>query len=46
MSTHNICFRGEIRKISALSTLVGPLPGSWLAACVADLTPNLKVYLS
>ena len=24
---------------------MGPLPGSWLAACMADLTPDLQVYL-
>ena len=28
------------------STSVGPLPGSWLAACIADLTPDLQVCLS
>ena len=27
----------------AMSTSVGPLPGSWLAACMADLTPDLQV---
>ena len=32
-------YRGNIHS-------VGPLPGSWLAACMADLTPDLKVYLS
>ena len=28
----------------ALSTSVGPLPGSWLAACIADHTPDLQVF--
>ena len=28
------------------STSVGPLPGNWLAACLADLTPDLQVCLS
>ena len=32
-------YRGNIHS-------VGPLSGSWLAACMADLTPDLKVYLS
>ena len=30
----------------ASSTSVGPLPGNWLAACIADLTPDLQVLLS
>ena len=30
----------------ATSTSVGPLPGRWLAACMADLTPDLQVCLS
>ena len=30
----------------ATSTSVGPLPGSWLAARMADLTPDLQVCLS
>ena len=30
----------------ATSTSVDPLPGRWLAACMADLTPDLKVCLS
>ena len=25
---------------------MGPLPGNWLAACIADLTPDLQVSLS
>ena len=25
----------------ASSTSVGPLPGNWVAACIADLTPDL-----
>ena len=28
------------------STSVGPLPGNWLAAHIADLTPDLQVLLS
>ena len=28
------------------SKSAGPLPDSWLAACMADLTPDLQVYLS
>ena len=24
----------------------GPFPGNWLAACMADLTPDLQVCLS
>ena len=27
-------------------TSVGPLPGSWLALRIADVTPNLQVFLS
>ena len=30
----------------ASSTSVGPFPGNWLAACIADLTPDLQVLLS
>ncbi|RUS73219.1 hypothetical protein EGW08_019020 [Elysia chlorotica] len=30
----------------ATSTSVDPLPGSWLAARMADLTPDLQVFLS
>ena len=30
----------------AISTTVGPLPGNWLAARMADLTPDLQVSLS
>ena len=33
-------YRGDNIHIS------GPLPGSWFAACMADLAPNLQVYLS
>ena len=32
--------------IGAISTTVGPLPGNWLAARMADLTPDLQVSLS
>ena len=32
--------------ITDLSHLWAPLPGSWLAAHMADLTPDLQVYLS
>ena len=28
----------------ATSTSVGSLPGSWLAACMADLTPDLQIW--
>ena len=30
----------------ASSTSVGPFPGNWLAARIADLTPDLQVLLS
>ena len=30
----------------ASPTLVGSLPGNWLAACIADLTPGIQVILS
>ena len=30
----------------ASSTSVGPFPGNWLAAHIADLTPDLQVLLS
>ena len=32
--------------MGATSTSVGPLPGSWFAALMADLTPGLQVCLS
>ena len=32
--------------IGDISTTVGPLPGNWLAARMADLTPDLQVSLS
>ena len=32
--------------IGATSTSVGPLPDSWLAARMADLTPDLHIFLS
>ena len=36
----------QIFDAGAPSTLVGPLPGNWLAARIADLTPDLQVLLS
>ena len=36
-----------IRFLNSISsTSVGPLPGNWLAARIADLTPDLQVLLS
>ena len=32
--------------IGVISTSVGPLPGNWLAAHMAHLTPDLQVSLS
>ena len=53
MSTHNPCFGQNHNRIfdklagtGATSTSVGPLPDSWLAARMADLTPDLQVRLS
>ena len=34
------------KRAGASSTSVGPLPDNWLAACIADLTPDLQVLLS
>ena len=36
----------ELRAGARASTSVGPLPGNWLAAGIADLTPDLQVLLS
>ena len=30
----------------ATSTSMGPLPDNWLAACIADLTPDLHIFIS
>ena len=44
-SYHNQIF--DLRAgAGASSTSVGPLPGNWLAARIADLTPDLHVLLS
>ena len=42
---HNQSF-DERAGAGASSTSVGPLSGNWLAACIADLTPDLQVLLS
>ena len=44
-SYHNRIF--DLRAgAGASSTSVGPFPGNWLAARIADLTPDLQVLLS
>ena len=43
ISYHNRIFDAGT---GATSTPVGPLPDSWLAACMADLTSDLQVCLS
>ena len=45
-SSYHIIIRFLITGTGATSTSVDPLPGSWLAACMADLTPDLQVCLS
>ena len=42
---HNRIF-DEHAGAGASSTSVGPFPGNWLAARIADLTPDLQVLLS
>ena len=37
---------GQPAGTGVISTTVGPLPGNWLAANMADLTPVLQVSLS
>ena len=45
ISYHNRIF--DLRAgAGASSTSVGPFPGNWLAARIADLTPDLQVLLS
>ena len=54
MSTHNIPFiisyhnriSDQRADTGATSIPVGPVPDSWLAARMADLTPDLQVCLS
>ena len=41
-----IGFLINVQAHGASSTSVGPFPGNWLAARIADLTPNLQVLLS
>ena len=36
----------NVQVQGASSTSVGPFPGNWLAARIADLTPDLQVLLS
>ena len=45
MSHHNHIFDYHAGA-GASSTSVGPLPGNWLAARIADLTSDLQVLLS
>ena len=43
---HIIGFLSNVQVHGATSTPVGPLPDSWLAARMADLTRDLQVRLS